>query len=128
MRKVTTTVAALAAMTLFGVGCASHHQENVTSDYLSQSTMVDADVETVSNAAKKVFMDDKLTDVSEDATKVDGRISGMTADKTKIQATVTKTDTGVKLTISVGKVGDPKMGADYAVKIKQVAEGMKMKM
>lgn len=126
MRKVTTAVAALTAMTLLGFGCASHHQENVTSDYLSQWTMVDADVETVTSAAKQVFMDDKLTDVSAESTKVDGRASGMTADKTKIQATIGKTDTGVKLTISVGKLGDPKMGANYATKIKQVAEGKKM--
>ena len=126
MRKITTACAALSLLALMGVGCASHHQENVTSDYLSQSTMVDSDVESVTMAAKKVFTDDKLTDVSAEATKVDGRASGLTADKTKIQASVNKTDTGVKLTISVGKLGDPKMGADYAVKIKQVAEGKKM--
>jgi hypothetical protein len=122
MRKVT-AAAALSVLSLLGIGCASHYQEGVKSDYLSQTTMVYADPETTTNAAKQVFSDDGLTDVSATSTKVDGRASGLMADKTKVQATIDQADRGSKLTISVGTVGDPKMGAQWAAKIKQVAEG-----
>jgi len=127
MRKVT-AAATLSVLALLGIGCSSNYQEGVKSNYLSQSTMVYADPETTSHAAKQVFSDDGLTDVSETATKVDGRVSGLMADKTKVQATIKQADKGSTLTVSVGNVGDPKMGAQWAAKIKQVAEGNNKKM
>ncbi|MDB5328295.1 MAG: hypothetical protein JWM57_3864, partial [Phycisphaerales bacterium] len=70
--------------------------------------------------------DDKLTDVSAEMTKLDGMASGVTADKTKVQAVIKKSDQGSQLSVTVGKLGDPKVGANYVQKIKQVAEGKKM--
>lgn len=118
--------AALLLSMIVGTGCASKHQEGVTSDYRKQWIDVYADVETTTAAAKQVFADDKLTDVSAESTKIDGEASGVTADKTKVYASIKKTDKGSQLTVQVGKyVGDPKVGAEYAAKIKQVAEGKK---
>ena len=120
------SAALLLSIAGLGAGCASSHQEGVTSDYRTQWTNVAADPETVTAAAKQVFSDDKLTDVSAEMTKLDGMASGVTADKTKIQAVVKKSDQGSQLSVTVGKLGDPKVGANYVQKIKQVAEGKKM--
>ena len=119
------TMRGLSAALLFGmigVGCESMNQQGVKSDLHSQWVDVYADVETTTNAAKQVFTDDKLTDVSAQSTMVDGEASGVTADKTKIYASVKKADKGSQVSIQVGTLGSPKMGAEYAAKIKQIAE------
>lgn len=127
MRKVTTAVAALSLLSLLGVGCASSHQEGVTTNYRKQWIDVYADVEATTAAAKQVFTDDKLADISVDVDKVKGEVSATFADKTKIYASVVKIDKGSQLTVQAGKyLGDPKLGSEYAAKIKQVAEGKKM--
>ena len=122
MKSVTRGLSAAVLLTLAAAGCQSSHQEGVTSDYRKQWTDVYADVETTTAAAKQVFSDDKLTDVSAQSTKLDGEASGVTADKTKIYASVKKTDRGSQVTVLVGTVGDPKVGSEYAAKIKQIAE------
>ena len=116
------SAALLLSAAMANVGCESGHQPNVTSDYRSQWTDVAADTKTVTAAAEQVFKENELTDVSSQSTMVDGMASGVTADKTKIQAAIKKTDSGSQLSITVGKLGSPKMGADLVTKIKQVAE------
>lgn len=122
MKLSTLGASAVAALSLIAVGCQSGRNPEVTSSYKSQWINVNADVETTTAAAKQVFADDKLTDVSSQADKVKGEASGVMADKTKVWASIEKTDAGSQLSVQVGKIGDPKVGADYAVKIKQIAE------
>ena len=122
MKNAIRGLSAALLVSIVGVGCASRSQEGVTSTYRTQSVSISADVETTTAAARSVFEEDKLTDVSAESTKLDGMASGLTADKTKIQAKITKTDNGSDVYVTVGKVGSPKVGADYAAKIKQVAE------
>lgn len=113
-------------VSVVGFGCASRSQEGVTSTYRTQSIDVYADVETTAAAAKQVFEEDNLANVSAQMDKVKGEVSADMADKTKVYASVEKNDRGSSLSVQVGKyVGDPKIGADYAAKIKQVAEGKK---
>ncbi|MGC4031855.1 MAG: hypothetical protein QM754_09015 [Tepidisphaeraceae bacterium] len=122
MKFSTLSAGAIAALSLIAVGCQSGRNPEVTSNYHAQWIDVSADVETTTAAAKQVFADDKLTDVSSQADKVRGEASGVLADKTKVWASVKKTDTGSQVSVQVGKVGNPTVGADYAVKIKQIAE------
>ncbi|HEX8322342.1 MAG TPA: hypothetical protein VF595_00390 [Tepidisphaeraceae bacterium] len=122
MKNAIRGLSAALLVSIVGVGCASRSQEGVTSTYRTQSVSISADVETTTAAARSVFEEDKLTDVSAESTKLDGMASGLTADKTKIQAKITKTNNGSDLYVTVGKVGSPEVGANYAAKIKQMAE------
>ena len=125
MKFAKSGIAAAVLLSGLGLGCSSSHQEGVKSNLHTQWTDVYADVKTTTSAAEKVFKDDELTDVSSQATQIDGEASGVSADKTKIWASVKKTDKGSQLSVQVGKVGSPKRGAEYAAKIKQIAEGKK---
>lgn len=127
MKFAKSSIAAALLCAVAAVGCKSSYQEGVTSNYRTQKTMVYADVEATAAAAKQVFEGDGLKNISAEMDKVKGEVSGDLADKTKVYASVEKTDKGSQLWVQVGKgLGDPKIGADYAAKIKQVAEGKKM--
>ncbi|MGN6505471.1 MAG: hypothetical protein ACTHM6_07910 [Tepidisphaeraceae bacterium] len=124
MKALTKGIAATMLFALAAVGCESTHQEGVKSDLRTQWTTVYADTETTTSAAKQVLMDNKLTDVSSQSTKMDGMASGVKADGTKIQCAIQKTDNGSQLSVTVGRIGSPKEGAELAAAIKQKAEGM----
>lgn len=110
------------ASTLF-VGCASKHEEGVTSSYRSQWTDVMADTKMTTDAAKDVLMSEGLKDVSGSATNVDGKAMGKKADGTKVNVTIEKkTDTSSQVSVTVGTIGDPALGAEIARKIKDKAE------
>lgn len=123
MKRVLFAVPAFALMGLLTMGCASSHQEGVKSDYRAQWTPVSADTAKTTSAAEAVFKDYGLKDVSSKSTNVDGEAVGLKADGTKITASVAKTDSGSQVTVYVGKLGDPKLGAEFATNIKKRAEG-----
>ena len=105
------------------VGCKSSYNDDVKSTYRSQSVMVMADVEATSAAAKQVFEENQLKNISAEMDKIKGEVSGDMADKTKVYASVRKEKDGSKLTVQVGRgIGDPEVGANMATKIKQIAE------
>lgn len=109
------------------IGCASKHEEGVTSSYRSQWTMVAADTMATTEAAKAVLSDRGLKDVTGESTKLDGKASAKMADKTEVKVTVTKEGTGSKVNVTVGMMGDPAVGAEIAKAIKVKAEGMPAK-
>ena len=76
MKSVISGLSAALLLSALGTGCASSHQEGVTSDYRTQWTNVAADTKTVTAAAEQVFKENELTDVSSEATQVDGMASG----------------------------------------------------
>jgi len=55
---------------------------------------------------------------------VDGVASGKKADGTKIDVSIKPTGNGSQVSVNVGMLGDPALGADIAKKIKVKAEGM----
>lgn len=109
----------LAAATM---GCASHSEEGVKSDYRTQWTMVAADTKTTTDSAKSVLEGDDLKDVTASSTNIDGMVVGKKADGSKVEVDIAKTDIGSKVSVTVGTIGDPKLGASYAAQIKQKAE------
>ena len=115
-------VVTLAAALGLIFGCESS-QRGVKTNYHAQWTNVAADTKTTTDAAKMVLMDDGLRDVTEKSTKLDGTAGGKKADGTKIEVSVKKlSDTSSQVTVNVGKMGDPKVGADIARRIKDRAE------
>jgi type IV pilus biogenesis protein CpaD/CtpE len=104
------------------MGCASKSEEGVKSDYRTQWTMVAADTKTTTDAAKSVLSASDLKDVTASSTDVDGVASGLKADGTKVAVVIAKTDNGSKVSVTVGEVGDPTLGASYAAQIKLKAE------
>jgi Tfp pilus assembly protein PilX len=113
--------ALLLAITL--PGCQSSHEKGVTSNYHSQWTNVGADVKTTTKAAEAVLNDADLKDVSSSATNVDGEAKGKKADGTKVNVAVRKEkDSTSQVSVTVGKMGDPELGAELARKIKDRAE------
>lgn len=112
--------ALLLAAAIFG--CASHHEEGVKSDYRTQWTQVAADTKTTTAAARSVLEASDLKDVTASSTEVDGSASGKKADGTKVKVDIEKNDNGSKVSVTVGTLGDPSLGASYAAKIKARAE------
>lgn len=122
--KVTTIRLSIAAALAIALGaCQSHHQEGVTSSYHSQWTTVAADPKTTTDAAKAVLEAEGLKDVKASSTNVDGTAEGKKADDTKVSVAVKKTDSGSsEVSVTVGILGDPSLGAEIAKKIKAKAE------
>ena len=121
-----TTIMPLAALLLLAMvlpGCASSHEKGVTSNYHSQWTNVNADVKTTTTAAESVLKEAELKDVSSTATNVDGSASGKKADGTKVNVAVRKEkENKSQVSVTVGKMGDPELGAELARKTKERAE------
>ena len=110
---------ALAPVTL---ACQSHHEEGVTSSYHSQWTEVAADTKTTTDAAKAVLESQGLKDVKASSTGVDGTAEGKKADGTKVSVSVKKKGSGSEVSVTVGTLGDPALGADIAKSTKDKAE------
>lgn len=104
------------------VACQSSGNAGVKTNYHSQWTDVAADTKTTAAAARSVLMADDLKDVKSDATEVDGTASGKKADGTKVAVAIKKTDAGSQVSVTVGTMGDPSLGASYASRIKAKAE------
>jgi hypothetical protein len=129
MRKFATTLAAAvlfgAVATMTGVACQSSHEQGVKSSYHSQWTSASTDVPATTAAAKSVFEAESLKDVKADNTQVDGKVTGKEADGTKVTASIRQAEKGAgsEVTVTVGTMGDPSLGANLAKKIKDKAEG-----
>ena len=121
LRTINLTLA-LAALALFA-GCQSHSEKGVTSNYRSQWTTVNADTRATTEAAKAVFMEDGLKDVAGTSTNVDGSATAKKADGTKVKANVEKKGDASQVSVTVGTMGDPSLGANIAKRIKDRAEG-----
>jgi hypothetical protein len=110
-----------------GTGCKSTHESGVKSNLHSQWTDVSANTQMTTDAAKSVLNDQGLKDVSGSATNVDGKATGKMADGTKVNVDVKKmTDKSSQVSVTVGTMGDPKLGAEIAKKVKMKAEAMPM--
>src|SRR4051812_26827744 len=107
-----------------GTGCQSTTQEGVKSNLHTQWTQVNADTKAATSAAEAVLSDQELKNVKSNSTNVDGQASGTMADGTKVTVSVQKkTESSSEVSVNVGKLGDPKLGADIAHKVKARAEG-----
>jgi len=105
------------------VGCQSRHEQGVKSDYRTQWTTVSANTQATTNAARTVLEQRGLKEITADATNVDGVASAKTADGTKVKVDVKKqSDTTSEVSVTVGMLGDPKLGADIARQTKVTAE------
>jgi len=126
MRRVTFAVASLSLVLMVGpwlAGCSSS-QEGVKTNYHSQWTSVSADTKTTTDAAKAVLESEGLKDVKASSTNVDGTASGKKADGTKVDVSVQKKgENSSEVSVNVGTLGDPSLGAEIARKIKDRAEG-----
>jgi hypothetical protein len=125
MKTAMFTVPALALAMLVGVGCQSSREPGVKTNKIQQYTTVAADVESTIRAAQQVFQEDKLMNVGEAMiTRADGNVTAKKADGTEVYAKAARvTDTSSELTVRVGKLGDNKLGSEYAARIKRAAEG-----
>jgi hypothetical protein len=122
MRMFNVFAAFLLAAFVAGVGCKSTHEEGVKSNLHTQWTEVPADTKTATAIAEEVLEGEGLKEVSSKATAVDGKASGKMADETKVVVTVEKKgETSSQVSVNVGKLGDPKVGAEIARKIKMRA-------
>ena len=127
MRNVMMTLVAVFGLVLAvgaggaGVGCQSSQPE-VKSSYRSQWTTVNASTAKTTDAAKAVLEEDKLQDIKATSTKLDGAASGKKADGTKISIAIQKQGESSEVSVNVGTMGDPRVGADIARRIKDRAE------
>src|SRR3954451_21933332 len=119
--KLATYFASFTALLLV-VGCASKHEAGVKSDLHSQWTSVAADTATTTEAARAVLESRELKGVTASSTKVDGVATGKMADGTKVHVDVKKLDAGSQVSVTVGTLGNPKLGAEIASEIKSKAE------
>jgi hypothetical protein len=111
------------ALTLTVPGCQSTHEKGVTSNYRSQWTTVRADVKTTTKAAEAALNEAELKDVTSSSTNVDGSASGKKSDGTKVNVAVRKEkESSSEVSVTVGQMGDPELGAELARKIKERAE------
>lgn len=114
---------AVLAFILTIAGCQSTHEKGVTSNYRSQWTKVRADVKTTTQAAESALNEAELKDVTSSSTNVDGSASGKKSDGTKVNVAVRKEkESSSQVSVTVGQMGDPELGAELARKIKERAE------
>ena len=112
------------AATIVLAACQSKHQEGVTSDYRAQWLSVNADTTATTEAARAVLADEGLKDVQASSTNVDGKATAKKADGTKVNVSIKKqSDTMSQVSVVVGTVGQPALGAELARKIKDRVEG-----
>jgi hypothetical protein len=110
-----------------GTGCKSTHEEGVKSNLHSQWTDVNANTTMTTDAAKAVLEGQGLKDVKGSSTNVDGTATGKMADGTKVNVDVKKKSASMsQVSVTVGTMGDPKLGAEIAKKVKMQAEGGSM--
>jgi len=109
---------------MLSFGCASSHEEGVKSSYRTQWTTVNADTKATTAAAEEVLKGQGLKNVESSATKIDGMAMGKMADGTKVHVTINKKGEASEVSVVVGTLGDPSLGAEMAKKIKIKAEGM----
>ena len=122
MRIAIVSLAAL-LLSITLLGCQSTHEKGVTSNYHSQWSSVHADVKTTTKSAEAVLNDAELKDVSSSSTNVDGSASGKKSDGTKVNVAIRKEKESIsQVSVTVGKMGDPELGAELARKIKERAE------
>ena len=118
-----TMTLALAIVSVSG-GCKSSHEEGVKTSYRSQWTTVNANTEATTAAAKDVLQAEGLKEVKATSTAVDGTASGKKADGTKVNVSIEKQEENrSQVSVNVGMMGDPELGAEIAKKIKDQAEG-----
>jgi hypothetical protein len=117
-------VSLIGIVALAFAGCASKHEKGVSSSYKSQWVNVKADTVKTTNAAKAVLEAEGLKDVTASSTNLDGTATAKKADGTVIKVSVKKIETGSDVSVSVGTLGDPKLGADLVAKIKARAEAL----
>jgi hypothetical protein len=103
-------------------GCSNKSEPGVKSDYKSQWTTVSADTKATTDAAKAVLASYSFMDVQASSTDVDGKATAKKADGTVITVSINKTDNGSQVSVDVGTLGDPSLGAEIAEKIRQKAE------
>jgi hypothetical protein len=121
MRSVLLIAAGLALA--FGASACQSSQKGVKSNYRSQWTTVGADVKATTAAAEAILRDADLRDVKSSSTSLDGKASGKKADGTKIDVAIQKDkETTSQVSVTVGTLGDPSLGADFARRIKDRAE------
>jgi hypothetical protein len=107
---------------IFTAGCKSRHEEGVKSNLHTQWTDVAADTKATTEAAEAVLREQGLKDVTSESTNVDGQATGKMADGTKVTVSVAKKgESSSQVSVNVGKIGDPKLGADIASKIRSQA-------
>ena len=122
MRFVRSILAASLVLTAAALGCKSQHEEGVKSDYRSQWISVAADTKTTTDAANAVLEQDELKNVAASSTNVDGSAMGQKSDGTKVKVAVEKDGAGSKVSVTVGTMGDPALGASIARRVKDKAE------
>lgn len=104
-------------------GCQSKHEEGVKSNLRSQWATVSANTEETTAAAEEVLKSEGLKDVKSSSTNVDGTATGKKADGTNVKVAIERksADTS-EVSVTVGTMGDPTLGANIAKKIKEKAE------
>jgi hypothetical protein len=114
--------AVVVSVALLAAACKSS-QEGVKSNVMTQWTTVNADTAKTTDAARAVLEAEGLKDVTASSTNVDGKASGKKADGTKVTVSVEKKGAMSEVSVNVGKMGDPSLGAEIARKIKDRVEG-----
>jgi hypothetical protein len=122
VRSLSAALGLALAVAMFG--CQSTHEAGVKSNLHTQWTTVNADTQKTTDAARAVFEGEGLKNINANATNVDGTVTGKKADGTNVKATIQKQSSGVsQVSVNVGAMGDPSLGASLAKQIKQRAEG-----
>ena len=122
LRSLSAALGLALAVAMFG--CQSTHESGVKSNLHTQWTTVNADTQKTTDAARAAFEGEGLKDIKANATNVDGTVTGKKADGTKVTATIQKKSAGVsEVSVNVGTMGEPTLGANLAKQIKQRAEG-----
>src|SRR5688500_5609612 len=113
----------LAILAAAAIGCQSMHDRDVKSNYYSQWTTVKSDVKSTVKAGEEVFKEMELRDIKSEATVLDGSIDAKKSNDDTVHVTVRRrNESSSEVSITIGTLGDPSLGADLAKQIKNRAE------
>jgi hypothetical protein len=117
------TLPLLAILAAAAIGCQSMHDRDVKSNYYSQWTTVKSDVKSTVKAGEEVFKEMELRDIKSEATVLDGSIDAKKSNDDTVHVTVRRrNESSSEVSITIGTLGDPSLGADLVKQIKNRAE------
>ncbi len=110
--RVGLVVAAMLGFAVVVLPACKTDTPGVRSNYYSQWTTVDANVEQATEAVETVMEEDlELREVEAHSTRLDGEVVGFKADGTKVSVAIRRvTDQTSEVSAYAGRTGDPEVG------------------
>ena len=109
---------AVLCLVILLAGCKVADTSGIRSTIRQQWMTVNTDVAKATASAEAVLKEMRLIDVTSRVTAVDGEVTAIKADGTRVAVHIAKKDLGCEVSVVIGTLGEPDLGTDILRKIK----------